>query len=71
MSRTHFVVKPNVDPSTKEPYKIRLPDKPHIFMPAGGVVVEKNKFWLRRLRDDSVVLSGAKPSKAAQAAIKE
>lgn len=48
-------IKPNIDQATKESHKIRLPDKPREFLPAGGADVEKNKFWIRRLRDGSVV----------------
>lgn len=48
-------IKPNIDPGTKLPHKIRLPGKPHEFLPEEGTEVDKNKFWNRRLRDLSVV----------------
>lgn len=48
-------IKPNTDKATGKPYTIRLPGKPHEFLPEGGAEVEKNKFWIRRLRDGSVV----------------
>jgi hypothetical protein len=63
-------IKPNMDKATKKPHKIRLPGKPHEFLPAGGADVEKNKFWIRRLRDKSVVetktIVAAKKAAAAE-----
>lgn len=47
-------IKPNSGVDGR-PHKIRLPGKPHEFLPEGGALVEKNKFWIRRLRDGSVV----------------
>jgi hypothetical protein len=64
-------IKPNIDKATGEPFKIRLPDKPHMFLPEQGDVVMKNKFWIRRLRDGSVIeTKSAKVGKTA-AKIKE
>jgi hypothetical protein len=68
-------IKPNTDKATGEPYKIRLPGKPHEFLPEGGAEVEKNKFWIRRLRDSSVVKTKsvvpAKEQKAGKTTTKE
>lgn len=49
----------HIKPATAD-LKIRLPDRPMEFLPAEGALVEKNTFWLRRLRDGSVV--EAKPA---------
>lgn len=62
-------VKPNIDPATREPYRVRLPDKPLEFLPPDGAVVEQNKYWTRRLRDGSV--TEAKAPKAGKTATKE
>jgi hypothetical protein len=65
-------VKPNTDKATGQPYKIRLPDKQTQFLPDEGAMVEKNKFWNRRLRDGSVVEIKAVPTvKAVKATTKE
>ncbi|MDA8254182.1 MAG: DUF2635 domain-containing protein [Betaproteobacteria bacterium] len=52
--------KPALD-ADGNPLRIRLPDRPMEFLPPEGALVEKNTFWLRRLRDGSVV--EAKPVK--------
>ncbi|MHB1183395.1 MAG: DUF2635 domain-containing protein [Desulfobulbia bacterium] len=52
-------IKPNID-AEECPLKVRLFDKPTQFLPEGGALVEKNSFWVRRLRDKSVIL--AEPS---------
>ena len=46
-------IKPETDQAGK-PFRVRLPDKPREFLPAKGARVEKNTYWLRRLRDGSV-----------------
>lgn len=56
-------VKPVTD-AEGAPLKLRLPDWPMEYLPAEGALVEKNTFWLRRLRDGSVV--EAKPVKPAK-----
>jgi hypothetical protein len=65
-------VKPNTDKTTGQPYKIRLPGKPTQFLPDDGTEVEKNKFWIRRLRDGSVVeIKAVKSAKAVKTTTKE
>lgn len=49
-------IKPNID-AEECPLKVRLFDKPTQFLPEGGAWVEKNSFWVRRLRDESVILA--------------
>lgn len=49
-----------IKPATAD-LKIRLPDRPMEYLPAEGAAVEKNTFWLRRLRDGSVIET--KPAK--------
>lgn len=48
-------IKPNTDKVSGKPYKVRLPDKLNEFLPAKGMAVEKTKYWLRRLRDRTVI----------------
>lgn len=60
-------IKPNTGPDGK-PFKVRLPDKPHMFLPDDGADVPLNTYWLRRLRDESVV-EAKRPAKPK--AIKE
>lgn len=62
---SEIYVKPNIDPATAKPYQVRLPDKPREFLPEEGKAVEKSKYWVRRLRDLSVV--EAKAPKAVKA----
>ena len=61
-------VKPGIN-KTGKPNRVRLPDKPHLFLPEEGDFVPANKFWLRRLRDGSVVV--AEPPKTSKPAKKE
>lgn len=35
--------------------KVRLPENPRAFLPDDGAEVERDAFWLRRLRDGDVV----------------
>lgn len=56
-------VKPAID-ADGAPLKVRLPDRPMEYLPAEGDLVERNGFWLRRLRDGSVV--EARPAKPAK-----
>ena len=45
--------------------KIRMPDNPREFLPTTGAEVERNAFWVRRLRDGDaieVAKSAVKPS---------
>lgn len=49
------LIRPAIDTATGKPYKIRLPNKPDVFLPDDGAVVVKTKFWIRRLRDGSVI----------------
>ena len=59
-------IKPNTDARGK-PLKVRLPNKPNAFLPEKGARVEKTPYWLRRLRDGSVVDPAAEKVKAAEA----
>lgn len=61
-------VKPAPD-ADGNPLRVRLPDRPMEFLPAEGDLVDKNPFWLRRLRDGSVV--EAKPAKPVKSPTKE
>lgn len=47
-------IKPETNKATGKPYKVRMPNKPHEFLPEKGAKVEKTKYWVRRLRDGSV-----------------
>ncbi|MEW6648151.1 MAG: DUF2635 domain-containing protein [Pseudomonadota bacterium] len=64
MSQQIYVV-PQVDPQTKQPYQVRLPNKPQKFLSPEGAFVERSVFWVRRLRDGTV--SEVTPPKKAKA----
>ena len=51
---TMIYIKPNTTPDGK-PLKVRLPNKPHEFMPAAGMSVKRSQYWVRRLIDGSVI----------------
>lgn len=58
-----------------KPLQVRMPDKPHTFMPAHGAAVVYNTHWHRRIQDGSVVKitaeEFAKGEAAAAAAAKK
>jgi len=61
-------VKPGVDPTSKQPYQVRLPQKPTEFMPAYGAEVPNDVNWYRRIKDGSVVEITAAEFKKGKAA---
>lgn len=56
-------VKPATD-ADGNPLRVRLPDRTMEFLPADGALVDRTPFWLRRLRDGSVI--EAKPVKSVK-----
>ena len=44
--------------------KIRMPDNPAEHLPAQGADVPATSFWLRRVKDESVLCAGTDQTKA-------
>jgi len=59
---TTIYIKPNTMPDGTV-LRVRLPNKPHEFMPAVGMSVERTAYWVRRLQDESVI-EASKPKKS-------
>jgi hypothetical protein len=51
--------------------KVRLPENPSAFLPDDGAEVERNAFWLRRLRDEDVVHAAPASKPTAKPASKK
>lgn len=55
-------VKPTINPETKAPYKIRMPERSFNHLPDEGAEVPDNRFWRAHLKDGSVEI--VKPAAA-------